>query len=99
MNLLGYPPHAGEGVETNASHSIYYAQDWSYTKRAQSGARNHRKGTRVHVRETDLVVPDTIDEKIRIRVLKKKKIAMEIADIREILGAVLHGIKETVDAA
>lgn len=104
LNLLGYPPHAGEGYETNADHAIYYVQDWSYTKRAQSGARNHRKGTRVRVRETDLVVPETIDEEIRIRVLKKKKVAMEISDIREILSAVLHGIKpserdeETADA-
>lgn len=94
LNLLGYPPHGGDDYETNANHTIYYVQDWSYTKRSQSGARNHRKGTRVHVRETDLVVPDTLDEEIRIRVLKKKLVAMEIADIREILGAVLSGIQK-----
>jgi len=93
LNLLGYPPHAGETAETNCDHVIYYAQDWSYVKRAQSEDRCHRRGTRSNVRVTDLVVPDTIDEEIRVRVLKKKMVALEIADIREILSAVVHGLK------
>lgn len=93
LNLLGYPPHAGEGVTTNCNHHIYYACDWSFIKRDQSEARSHRKGTRVPVRITDLVVPDTLDEEIRIRVLKKKMTAFELTDIREILQGVLRSMK------
>ena len=92
LNLLGYPPHAGEGVATNTTWSIYYAVDWSYVKRSQSGKRNHRRGTRVPQRETDLVVPETIDEDIRVRVMEKKLVAMDIADVRDILAAVLKGV-------
>jgi hypothetical protein len=38
-----------------------------------------------------LCVPGTIDEEIRVRVLKKKQTAMEISDIREILKTILKG--------
>ncbi len=92
LNLLGYPPHGGENYETNCDHVIYYAQNWSMVQRAQSEDRAHRRGTRTNVRITDLVVPDTIDEEIRVRVLKKKLVALEVADIREILQAALKGV-------
>lgn len=96
LNLLGYPPHGGDDVNTNCNHHIYYACDWSFIKRDQSEARSHRKGTRVPVRITDLLVPDTIDEQIRIRVLQKKMTAFELTDIREILTTVLTGLKAQV---
>lgn len=92
LNLLGYPPHAGEGHTTNCDHHLYYACDWSYVKRSQSEDRSHRRGTRVPVRITDLVAPETIDEEIRAHVLKKKLMAMDFEDIRDILGAIRHGI-------
>lgn len=78
----------------NADHVVHYAMDWSYVKRAQCEDRNHgRNRCRTNVRHTDLVVPETVDEDIRLRVLKKKKMALEISDIREILTSILTGLK------
>lgn len=90
LNLLGYPPGEPDAADTNADHIIYFAQDWSQLKRGQSEDRAHRRGTRVPTRITDLVVPSTIDEEIRARVLSKKIHAMEVSDIREILASVLR---------
>jgi len=97
VNLLGYDVKKnGNGAssdnETNANHVIYYSQDWSSPKRSQSEDRAHRRGTRAPVRITDLVVPNSIDEEIRIRVLKKRTMAFAISDVREILRAVLKGV-------
>jgi SNF2 family DNA or RNA helicase len=92
VNLLGYPPGAPDGYETNANHVIYYSQDWSQVKRSQSAARCHRRGTREPVRVTDLCVPGTIDEEIRARVMSKAKAGLELSDIRKILKTVLTGI-------
>lgn len=91
LNLLGYPPGRPEASEMNADHTIYYSQGWSPTARWQSGDRNHRRGTRVQVRETDLCVGGTVDEEIRARVLAKKGVALSIADIRGILVNILKG--------
>lgn len=99
LNLLGYPPHGGEDVDTNCNHHIHYANDWSFIKRDQADARSHRKGTRVPIRITDLVVPETIDEEIRVRVLKKKMTSWDLTDVREILRAVLANIKGTKEYA
>jgi SNF2 family DNA or RNA helicase len=101
LNLLGYPPHAENNKEytTNANHVIYYVQDWSHPKRSQSEDRCHRRGTRTNIRVTDLCVPDTIDEEIRDRVMKKKHAASELSDIREILQSVLESMKRGRDAA
>jgi SNF2 family DNA or RNA helicase len=92
LNLLGYPPGKPEGYDTNCDEHFVYSQSWSYLTRSQAEDRSHRKGTRVPVQITDLCVPKTIDEEIRVRVLKKKKDALEISDIRDILKAVLHGV-------
>jgi SNF2 family DNA or RNA helicase len=96
LNLVGYPYWDGEQspVETNCDHEVFYSQDWSMSKRAQAEDRPHRKGTRTNVRITDLIVPDTIDEEIRLRVLLKKRTALEISDIREIITEVLRGLAE-----
>lgn len=92
LNLLGYPVGKPELSDTNADHAIYFSQDWSMPKRGQSGARNNRRGTRVHTRETDIVVPGTIDEEIRCRVLAKQDHALDISDIRAILKNCLLGL-------
>jgi SNF2 family DNA or RNA helicase len=92
LNLLGYPPDLANEYDTNCTHHIYYAQDWSMIKRSQSSDRSHRRGTRKPVRITDLVVPGTIDEEIRRRVTSKMMTAYEIGDIRQILKAVLQGV-------
>lgn len=90
LNLLGYPPGSPEESDTNCDHVIYFSQDWSSLKRSQSEDRAHRRGTRNPVRITDLCVPETIDELIRVRVLDKRRAALELTDIRDILKAVLQ---------
>lgn len=93
LNLRGYDPDAErngrEDHGCNCTRVIYYSQDWSMMKRAQSEDRSHRRGTRVSIRYTDLVVPGTIDEEIRARVVLKKMNALSIQDIREILTRLL----------
>lgn len=90
LNLLGYPPGMPDLLDTNADHVIYYSQDWSPLKRSQSEDRAHRRGTRNPINITDLVVPDTIDEAIRERVVEKRIRAFEIADVRELLREIMN---------
>ena len=88
LNLLGYEPHSKD-PKTWTDHVIYYSQDWSYIKRDQSEARGHRRGTLTNVRITDLVIPNTVDEDIRVAVMDKKKMSLTLADIRPMLARVL----------
>lgn len=95
LNLLGYdyasePPTQG----TDCTCQIYFAQSHKPAERWQSEDRPHRRGTRRPVRTRDLVVPDSIDEEIRIRVTQKKKHALEVQDLREILNSILEKLKE-----
>jgi len=83
LNLLGYPPH-GE-ASTYCDHVIYHCQNWSMTHRLQSEDRAHRIGAKTNVRITDLVVPETIDEEIRVRVLNKQINALTLRDVSTIL--------------
>jgi len=92
LNLLGYDYWNEQPLTTNANHVIYYSQNWSMTARSQSEDRAHRRGTRRPVRYTDLTVPGTIDEEIRVRVLQKKKVALAIQDVRDILDRVLKSV-------
>lgn len=92
LNLLGYPPGAPDGYETNCDHVIYFSQNWSSTARSQSEDRAHRRGTRQRVRITDLCVPGTIDEEIRRRVTSKRLHALQVSDVREILKSILLGV-------
>jgi len=92
LNLIGYPPGRPEEFETNCDHVVYYSQGWSSSQRSQSEDRAHRRGTRVSVRVTDLVVPKTIDEEIRARVVNKRMVALKVQDLREVLGRIL-GVK------
>jgi SNF2 family DNA or RNA helicase len=89
INLLG---HTNGEQETNADHVVFYSQGWSAVQRTQAEDRAHRRGTRAPVTITDLCVAGTIDEEIRARVTKKRIMAFEISDVREILRAVLRGI-------
>ena len=86
-----------EGVDlrgVNPSHEmrcdwmIYYSQRWPPVERWQSEARNEGPGTTYQRRVTDLCVPDSIDEAIRIRVLEKKLNAMKTLDVRALLNEV-----------
>ena len=90
LNLIGYPPGKPELANTDATMSIYFSQDWSQPKRTQSSARNNRKGTRRPTTEIDLCVPETIDEEIRARVLDKKRVAMDVQNLKEIFSKILR---------
>lgn len=89
LNLVGYDPHNPNACQTYCDHEIFFSQNWSAIERSQAEDRAHRRGTRCNVRITDLVVPGTIDEEIRARVLDKLNTANKIQDIREILKSVL----------
>ena len=89
LNLIGYPVGRPHLQPTDATMAIYYSQDWSQPKRTQSSARNNRKGTRRPTVEIDLCIPNTIDEEIRARVLDKKRVAMDVQNLREVLSKVL----------
>ena len=89
--MMTYYNERAEEYDTNCTHVVYYSGDWSQVKRTQSEDRVHRRGTREPIRITDLCVPGTIDEEIRARVFQKKKMSLEITDIRDILKAVLTG--------
>lgn len=89
LNLLGYPPQHPELSESNVTMEIFFSQNWSAVYRSQAEDRAHRRGTRTNVRIVDLQVPSTIDVEIRNRVIDKRRVAGEIADLREILKNVL----------
>lgn len=93
INLLGYDyrnmSNDPEAMLTNTTHEIYYSQNWSPVERSQSERRGYRRGSRAHIRITDLCVPQTIDEEIRARVLDKLVNALEISDVTSILQSVL----------
>lgn len=89
LNLLGYDPANPDGSDTYCDHEVFYSQNWSSILRSQAEDRAHRKGTRVNVRITDLVVPGSVDDDIRKEVTKKQQDAEAIQDIKDILRNVL----------
>jgi len=89
LNLLGYNPEFPERTDTYVDHMIIISQSWSATERRQLEDRAHRRGTRNNVRITSLICPDTIDQEIDDRVLLKRKRALSLRDIGEILERVL----------
>lgn len=93
LNLVGYDYWEAEPkLTTNCNHMIYFAQDWSMPKRTQSEDRAHRRGSRTNLRITDLVVPGSIDEEIRARVVNKRMNALELQDIRAMLRSILESV-------
>jgi SNF2 family DNA or RNA helicase len=90
LNLLGYDPANPSDSDMYCDHEIFMSCDWSAVKRSQAEDRAHRRGTRRNVRITDLTVPGTIDEEIRKRVVGKRKMAMEIQDIREMMSRLVE---------
>lgn len=95
--FIGNPSAGGVGINLlgNASEEhacdkvIYFDQDWSAAVRSQSEDRPHRRGTKRPVDYYDLCCDDSIDYQIISRVTSKRKHALEIQDIRSILGAML----------
>lgn len=85
LNLLGHDPKNPDAYQTDATLSVYIAQNWNAVHRMQSEDRNHRKGTRKPTHIVTLLCEDTIDEDIHERVSDKRQAALEIGDIKNIL--------------
>jgi SNF2 family DNA or RNA helicase len=92
LNLLGFPPNDPNRLSTNCTHVVYISQNWSAILREQSEDRAHRRGTRVPVRITEVVVPNTIDTVIATRVAKKRLDAASTLDIKDILNDIRTGV-------
>lgn len=101
LNLPGYvPEHEDTDLDhgCNADHVIFYACNWSMIQRSQAEDRNHGKSRcRVPIRVTDLMMPGTIDEEIRVRVMAKILSAMEIGNLRELLESILDSSPDEGD--
>ncbi|UOF80040.1 chromatin remodeling complex ATPase-like protein [Caudoviricetes sp.] len=89
LDLLGYDKTDPENSKTYCDSEVFFSQNWSYIQRSQAEDRCHRRGTRMPVRITDLVCPNTIDMEIRQRVNSKAQMADYVTNIREILSNVL----------
>lgn len=89
LDLLGFDKLDPENSHTYCDHEIFMSCDWSAIRRSQAEDRAHRRGTRMPVRITDVVCPNTIDMEIRDRVRNKMQMADYVTNIREILDNVL----------
>lgn len=70
---------AKEGITlTEASDVIYFGNSYNYASRVQSEDRPHRVGQKNNVVYYDIVVNNTVDERVTSILLGKKKIANEI---------------------
>jgi SNF2 family DNA or RNA helicase len=94
LNLLGYPPNSPDTYTTNCNHVVYVSQNWSAILREQSEDRCHRRGTREPVRITEVVVPNTIDTVIAVRVAKKRLDAASTLDIKDILNDIKLSLEQ-----
>lgn len=90
LNLLGYNYRDPESEwhTSNADHCIYFSKNWSYDKWAQSQDRLHRRGTRVPVRISSMIVPGSIDEEIDNRIRMKLDHANDVQSLRSILSRI-----------
>ena len=99
--FLGNPDCAGQAVnllgQASPLHDAVwmhvFSQNWKPATRSQKEKRFHRKGTRRPVQVVDWCVPDSIDEQIRARVMKKRIMATKIQDIRELLTEMQRCLK------
>jgi SNF2 family DNA or RNA helicase len=87
--LIANPASAGHGITlTESSNVIYYSNSWNYEHRAQSEDRAHRIGQTESVLYTDLIAPDTVEQKI-VDLLKAKKVMADTvitsAELRSLL--------------
>lgn len=99
LNLQGYCP-LPDGRFTKADIVCFYSQDWSSVNRSQGEERPrgyvHQSKTASGVMEKwciqcyDFCVPNTIDMQIRTRVTDKRRTALKIQDVRDILSTMLN---------
>ena len=77
--FLGNVQTAGRGITLTAANTvIYFSNNYSLEMRQQSEDRAHRVGQTQPVTYVDLVVRDSLDEKIIQALLSKRSIANEI---------------------
>jgi SNF2 family DNA or RNA helicase len=76
--LVASPRCGGRGLTLNeASHAIFYNNDFPYRLRAQAEDRCHRIGQTVNAAYHDIVLVGSIDERIAIALAKKESLTKE----------------------
>jgi SNF2 family DNA or RNA helicase len=86
--LVAHPASGGLGLTlTNASHALYYSQDYSLENRAQSEDRCHRPGSEKHesVTYVDFICKGTIDAAVLAALRAKQDTATAVMEFRNIL--------------
>lgn len=79
--FVGNPQAGGMGITlVAANYVIYFSNDFSYRKRAQSEDRSHRIGQSKNVTYINIAAKGTIDELVIDALLNKKDIADTIID-------------------
>jgi SNF2 family DNA or RNA helicase len=80
------------GTKTCPCHtSFFYSNDFSYGKRQQAEARNHRIGQVNKVLYRDYVYKGTIEEYICSKLQKKKDLSEAVKNVGELKDFLLHG--------
>lgn len=73
--LVASPKCGGRGLTLNEScHVIFYNNDFPYRLRAQAEDRCHRIGQSRSPSYTDLILPNTLDERIAIALANKESV-------------------------
>lgn len=86
--FVGQPQSAGFGINlVEASHVIYYANDFGLQTRMQSEDRAHRMGQTKSVLYVDLVAPNTIDSLVLEKIQAKRELSELLTNREEIVKA------------
>lgn len=89
--LLAIQKKASESITlTNCNHAVYYSNTWSADLRGNSEARIYRKGSEKHksVIYTDLIVKDSVEQKVIDCLRKKKNLVNEL---KQTFGGITAG--------
>ena len=81
--FISNPKAGGVGINlVEASYSIYYSRSFSLRDRLQSEARNHRGGSEIHdkITQIDLVSPGTLDETVLNALENKEEFAEKVLE-------------------
>lgn len=71
--------------------SLFYSNDFSYGKRQQAEARNHRIGQVNKVLYRDYIYKGTIEEYIAFKLRQKKDLSEAVKNVGELKDFLLHG--------
>lgn len=79
--FVGQIDTAGTGITSTAADTcVYYSKNFNYATYEQSLSRIHRIGQKNRCTYIDLVVGDSVDEKINIALRKKENLAETVVD-------------------